>query len=59
MNNCIYSDVKVVRQQKDLESAQRTVESYEELLRDISQELERPTANRVAKALKVCVDRQY
>lgn len=54
LNNCVYSDAKAVRQRKDLAAAQRKAESYEELLRNVSQELEGPTADRVVKALKVC-----
>ncbi|KAJ5267885.1 hypothetical protein N7478_010693 [Penicillium angulare] len=52
LNNCFYSDVKAVRQQKDLELMRMKVESYEELLRNISLELEGPTAEQVAKVLE-------
>lgn len=53
LNNCTYSDTKHAKHRKNLELAQRKIEGYEELLRDISQELERPTASRVARTLKV------
>lgn len=53
LNNCSYSDGKAVRQQKDLDLMKRKIETYEELLRDISGELEGPSADQVAKVLKV------
>lgn len=51
--NCVYSEAKFVRQQRELESVRKKVQRYEELLRSISTELEGPIADRVANALKV------
>lgn len=53
-DNCFYSDRKLVRLQKELESARRKIQSYEELLQNLSVEFEEPVADRIRKALKVC-----
>lgn len=55
VSNCSYSERKFVRQQKDLESNRRKIEGYEELLRNILVVFEGPIAQRIRRALKVCL----
>lgn len=53
MTNCFYPESIVIRQQQELELVRGQNERYEELLRNISKELEGPIAKRIAKVLKV------
>ncbi|KAI1829101.1 transcriptional regulator family: Fungal Specific TF [Penicillium roqueforti] len=52
LDNCFYSERKLVRLQGELGSERRKVKGYEELLQDLSVELEEPIADRIRKALK-------
>ena len=51
--DCFYPESIIIRLQKELELVRGKSESYEELLRNISEELEGPIAKRIAKVLKV------
>lgn len=53
LDNCLYSERKLVRLQKELGSEQRKIKGYEELLQDLSVELEEPIEDRTRKALNV------
>lgn len=51
---CNYEEVKRVRDQKQLGSLAKRVDTYEALLRDLEAEVDPPTARKIKKALKVC-----
>lgn len=52
LTNCFYPESKVNRLQQELKSVHDETEKYEKLLRDLSQELEWPIAERISKVLK-------
>ncbi|KAJ5389145.1 uncharacterized protein N7496_000213 [Penicillium cataractarum] len=52
-SQCLYEDVKRVRDQKMLELLSKRTERYESLLRDLEGDVDTPTARRIRKALKV------
>lgn len=52
--DCVYPERKIIRQEKELVSAQKEVEAYRKVLQDISEQLEGPVADRISKALNVC-----
>ncbi|KAI3147192.1 transcriptional regulator family: Fungal Specific TF [Penicillium roqueforti] len=49
---CNYEEVKRVRDQKQLGSLAKRVDTYEALLRDLEAEVDPPTARKIKKALK-------
>lgn len=51
---CLYSDIKRIREKKQLKSVTSKMERYEELLRDIASQVEEPIANRIRNTLTVC-----
>ncbi|KAJ5580233.1 uncharacterized protein N7459_006218 [Penicillium hispanicum] len=51
-NQCLYEDVKRVRDQKQLDLLTRRVGRYESLLRNLEGEVDAPTARRIRKVLK-------
>ncbi|KAJ6003148.1 hypothetical protein N7451_005695 [Penicillium sp. IBT 35674x] len=52
LENCVYSQSKQDRERQQLESAYREVDRYEELLREISQEVDVSVARKIMKALR-------
>ena len=52
-HSCYYEDVKRVRDQKQLGSLAKRVDTYESLLRDLKGEVDPPTARKIKKTLKV------
>lgn len=53
-SQCMYEDVKRVRDQKLLETLSHHVKRYENLLRELEGEVATPIAERIRKELKVC-----
>lgn len=52
---CAYSEVKAVKVQRQLESANLKIKAYEELLKDISHRIGGFLAKRIASVLNVCL----
>lgn len=50
---CVYSEAKIVKERRQLESANLKIEAYEGLLRNISDRVDAPIAKRIISALKV------
>ncbi|KAJ5982810.1 hypothetical protein N7451_012910 [Penicillium sp. IBT 35674x] len=53
VEDCLYSESKQDKDRKQLESANREVDRYEELLREVAQEVDVSVARKISKALRL------